>query len=159
MANIDEAMRATKALARQFKPLMQVGEFIEGIASMEQAGNEAAQKVRDLHGQVNAANRNLADAKAKLTTAVLEREGVDEYVKTTKHQADIEADSILADANHRAAEAMKTADREAAKVNEAIEVAQSEHNSFMATARVTEEDLTNRISTLRQHLADIKARL
>ena len=159
MTTIEEAVKSTKRAAQQFRHLLQVGEYLENVGSLEQAGREAQQALDALNEETKGAKKDLVDARRALNTVVSQREDLEAECDKILGQADNDAAGVVNEAKRWAGEHRSIAELEATALRKSMEQEEVEHASFMKARQKEEHALTDRLDALRQEIADIKARL
>ena len=119
--DIREAVEGTKVLAKQYRSVLALGAYLEGIASLEQAEREAtnaAQKAQSLRTEAMAA---LEQTKSSIAAGQAEVARTTEQVVEARRQVTAERAAALKESEEKADAILAAAQAEAAGIAKQVE--------------------------------------
>lgn len=118
--NLQQSVDLLKKFSNQFKAVIEVGEYLENIASLEQAWNEAKSRLEAIKAEEEKELDGLANLKKELEHLRLEIESKKIKASEIENSAKKEAEKILKESEEKARlnlEKMKERNREIEKEN------------------------------------------
>lgn len=158
MSSLAKAADDIKKLAVRLKPILELGEVLEGIGSIENAASEADRRKQDAYSAAEAAKEaqtaaegQLAEAQQRVTDAHNEAAGV-------KSAAEIERVSIIQKASQEAARIIESANKQKAEANHLADDANKklqDVNAQVEASRKALENYTKKIEEAKQKIREL----
>lgn len=159
MTDFRQAAEKAMNLGKQLKAVVEVGEFLEGIADAEQLAREANEAAEAATKRRDEVSEALADEEMVLRAAV-ERVGkAKEEAEKVSRDAKAVAAVIVAEANGKADKIVKEATAQAEKAVAQARVAFDAHNERMAKLAQEETAVVARLGKLKAELLELHKRL
>ena len=156
---INEAVEATKRIAKSFQAVLDVAAALESIvvldeavSSHQRAADEARAELEAVAGQVTVAKAELAGAQYEVKQARAE-------AKQAVDQASADARRIAGEAAKSAEDVRDAANKEAAKVRERATAELNAHLGRLATFETAEKDARDAVEKHRNALKQVREQL
>lgn len=157
--NVSQAAEAAKVLAKQFRTIIEVGEFLGSIASLDQRAAEAGAAAKKASDAADAQQARLAEVSKELAALQASFDSIKANAAQAVKDAQAKADSIVGDARSLAAKEIEEAQKERAEIDAETEKAEAEHEKKMADFAVAESDAQARLEAINGEIDALKKRI
>lgn len=157
--NARQVSDAVKNLAKQYKSVLDLGEYVAGIADLEaykleleKQRDKSLKEAQDAKESATALTAFAEEESKRLVQAREERNAILAGAKSAAAKVEIEA-------KERAEKAIEAADAEVNRVRLILESEVKAHDEFMNAAKAEEAEASARVEALKDEFAKLKAKL